>query len=113
METAVRFAPNVDIFIMESPYYSEIRSTWRRVDGKWGLSHRERQGVSKQERRMQWEQRKRESRIQRTTRTQPAGVFQSSWFEFARKADLTPTQCDFWTTRVVSIQNHNFLHELP
>ena len=64
VETAVRFASNIDIFVMESPHYSLLRSTWRRVDGKWSLSHRVRQGVSKQEYRLKLERRKRELRAQ-------------------------------------------------
>ena len=71
---------------MESPYDSPIRSTWRRVDGKWSLSHREREGVSKQERRLWWEQQKRVLRADR------AGVFRNSLFDWGRKTDLTPPQ---------------------
>ena len=69
METAVRFASNIDIFVMESAHYSLYRSTWRRVDGKWSLSHRVRQGESNQESRLKLERSKRE------LRAQLAGVF--------------------------------------
>ena len=79
MEAAVRFASNIDVFIMESLRYSPIRSTWRRVDGKWSLSHRERQGVSQQELLLEWEQRRRD------LRSQLAGVFRSSWFDSGKK----------------------------
>ena len=49
VETVVRFASNIDIFIVEFPITSPIRSTWRRIGGVWNLSHRERQGILKQE----------------------------------------------------------------
>jgi hypothetical protein len=79
LETAVRLASNVDMFVMESLQFPAVRSTWRRVDDKWNLIHRERRGVSKQQYRLQWEQRKKKLRAQLT------GAFGSSWFDPGEK----------------------------
>ena len=87
---------------MESPRYSSIRSTWRRLDGKWSLCHRERQGPSYQEYYFQ------QCKIDQLM-AKLKGIFCK--FMVWLKADLIPTQCNSRKSNVFSGEYLNQNHQ--